>query len=571
MPAAPLPPNERERLETLSRYAILDTLPEQQYEDLTFLAAQICHTPISLISLVDRDRQWFKARVGLDAIQTPRELSFCAHAILQPDPFVVADAARDERFSGNSLVTGPPSIRFYAGAPLLTPDGFPLGTLCVIDREPRDLDGTQLRALEALARQVIAQMELWRSVKTLEIVDAAREQALGQLSANAALLRQFIEYAPSAIAMFDHELRFLAVSRRFLLDNGLSGRDVIGLACQEVFPDLPPRWKAMLARSLTGSVEASQQDEWIRPDGTPEWWRWESRPWRRADGDIGGIVMMSELITEKVRAERVKNEFVSVVSHELRTPLTSIRGALGLLAGGVAGAMPPGALQMIEIARKNSERLVLLINDILDIEKIESGQMRFDMDEVPLIPLLRQALEANQSYAAGLSVELVLDAVPDDLAGIVIEGDESRLYQVLNNLLSNAGKFSPPGERVTISVTRVEFAPEAEPEGAWSGGLHLVAPDVFPAGRRPVSGVRVAVRDSGPGVPPTFVKRLFEKFAQADSSTTRQKGGTGLGLTIAQAIVTRHGGRLAYLAPSPENGEKGATFYFELPLAHKGD
>jgi GAF domain-containing protein len=160
MPAAPRPVDDLERVATLRGYDLLDTQAERAYDDIVAIARQLTETPIALVSLVDADRQWFKARSGLDATETPRELAFCGYTILQDGPFVVEDATQDPRFRDNALVTGPPFIRFYAGVPLRNPDGFRLGSLCVIDQRPRQLSETALDLLVRLARLVIDQMQL---------------------------------------------------------------------------------------------------------------------------------------------------------------------------------------------------------------------------------------------------------------------------------------------------------------------------------------------------------------------------------------------------------------------------
>ena len=287
----------------------------------------------------------------------------------------------------------------------------------------------------------------------------------------------------------------------------------------------------------------NHESEWncVRSDGTMFPMRISHSVLAGPDGSVAGYVAIGYDLTETRRAENLKNEFVSVVSHELRTPLTSIRGALGLLSGGVAGELPASAAQMIGIAQKNADRLVLLINDILDIEKIESGKMRFETTEISLTALLETALESNRGYAQTLGVEIELEPLAPALRAASLSGDEARLQQVMSNLLSNACKWTPRGSFVQLRA--------------------LLAPDSTPENPR----VSIEVQDAGPGVPPEFESRLFERFAQADGSATREKGGTGLGLAVSQAIVEKHGGAIGYRAPDVAVGRAGATFQFDLP------
>jgi PAS domain S-box-containing protein len=233
-------------------------------------------------------------------------------------------------------------------------------------------------------------------------------------------------------------------------------------------------------------------------------------------------------ITERKKAERLKNEFVSIVSHELRTPLTSIRGSLGLIAGAMANELPQRVKAMVNIAHKNSERLVSLVNDILDIDKIESGNMVFNMKTINLIPVIEQSLEANADYGQQYHVSFVLQT---ELQEVNVYADADRLMQVLANLLSNAAKFSPANSEVFVIVARHHQT------------------------------IRVSVKDQGPGIPEEFRPQMFQKFAQADSSDTRQKGGSGLGLSISKAIIERHNGKMGF----DTMVNRGTTFFFELP------
>ena len=235
-------------------------------------------------------------------------------------------------------------------------------------------------------------------------------------------------------------------------------------------------------------------------------------------------------ITERKRVERMQSEFVSTVSHELRTPLTSIAGALGLINGGALGAVPESMTAMLDIAQQNSQRLSLLINDLLDMEKLNAGQMRFDLEAYPLRPLLEQALQTNQAYADEYRVHWQLLDVPENAKVLV---DAQRFLQVMANLLSNAAKHSPANSAVEIHCQVIE------------------------------QQLRIEVRDYGSGIPEAFRARIFSKFAQADSSDRRQLGGTGLGLAISRELVERMHGQIGF---NCEPGH-GTCFWFSLPTA----
>ena len=291
---APLPENEAARLESLHRYAILDTLPEQEFDDLSRLAASICGTPIALVSLVDENRQWFKAKVGIEETETPRDIAFCAHAIQDSGVMVVPDALADERFRENPLVTGNPNVRFYAGAPLRTADGYALGTLCVIDRVPRELSADQLEALKALSRLVVNELELRRSVSDLSKAVRERRIVEGELDQLFNLSSDLF-----CIAGFDGYFKRLNPSWEQTL--GISREELLSRPYVEfIHPDDREITRKEAEKIVGGEVTFSFENRFRRGDGTYIWLLWNATP----NSDQGLIFAAARDITLRKRAER---------------------------------------------------------------------------------------------------------------------------------------------------------------------------------------------------------------------------------------------------------------------------
>lgn len=918
---APSPDNEQDRLQALIGLDVLDTPPERQFDDLVKIAALICNTPISLISLVDSDRQWFKATCGLSALETGRDESFCAHAIHDTTILEVCDTAQDDRFADNPLVTGAPGIRYYAGAPLIGHSGHAYGTLCVIDTKPQsELSAEQRDGLERLARLTVDRLEDWtrqqqadvntrtlgvllesmpdatvscdsdgnlaefnrkarewhgvdpralppeqwaehfdlyepdgetllatehipllrawrgEHVRDAEFVIRARGQsprvvlcngerledasgrplgavvtmsditalrhAYSDLNQTRTYLQSVINssvdvaiiatdtkgnitlFNPGAEALLGYDAEELVgihtpeifhwapeISQRAKhLSEGLGvsveGFDVLVAKARQGIPEtqtwtyvhkegdhhqvrlsvsalredsgdiigflgmavditeqlraeeqarlanerfseafssaalgmalvsLGGRWHdvneamsvmfgytreeflatdfqslthpedlksdlALLEDLLAGRIEHYQiKKRYYRKDGSimyamlsvalitgeaglplhfvsqiqdvsgehraiqeleaskaflqqlfdsladavlvidvdtrivshnkaatellelprdasgsplrarlPELTerlavdetgsangqsftaplaRWETslaitgKPpvplelslsrVRGQHDPLRGWVLVARDLSESRRGEQLKSQFVSTVSHELRTPLTSISGALRLVNGGATGQLPDGMRRMLKIAEQNTQRLIQLVNDLLDLNKLSAGEMSLKRQKVDVRTLLGQAIEQMQSYAEPYGVTLTLTGSAQGH----IYGDPDRLLQVLANLVSNACKYSPRGATVDIHCE-----PSAE------------------------DGALISVIDQGPGIPESFRSRIFERFAQADGTDTRVMSGTGLGLAVTRELIERMGGIIGF---ESREGE-GARFWFRLPRA----
>jgi PAS domain S-box-containing protein len=529
--SVPIPIDEHQRQDALSAYAVLDTLAEQAYDDITLLASAICQTPIAAISLVDKDRQWFLSKIGVTSAETPREQAFCAHAIMNPDEvMVVSDARDDARFVNNPLVTDEPRIRFYAGAPLITADGHALGTVCVMDSKPRTLSTDQVAALQALSRQAVALLDRRRIENELDAAMKARIAIDSELRRSEALFREAYENAPIGIALVAMSGGWLRVNRSLCEIVGYSSMELLHTTFQAVtHPDDLTVDLDYVAQMIAGDIRAYEMEKrYLHKHGHIVWVQLNVSLVRDDDQRPLFFIAQIQDITERRGQERTRNEFLAMVSHELRTPVTAIRGALGLLAGEAVGPLPAKAKSLAMNANRNAERMQRLIGDILDLEKIESGAFEYHDSDFSLDELISSALEDMKAFGAQYQIRIDVVTPP---SGVYVHADRDRLSQVMANLLSNAVKFSPGHGSVEVRLDRIH------------------------------ERMRISVIDHGSGIPAEFQELIFRKFAQANATATNRKGGSGLGLNISRSIVENYGGRLAFETASGT----GTTFYFDVP------
>jgi PAS domain S-box-containing protein len=371
-----------------------------------------------------------------------------------------------------------------------------------------------------------------------ERTGADLQQSLSDLAQTEARYRDIFDNAHDLIAAFQPTGQFVYANDAW---TGTLGYDAEELASLGIYDIVSPESVAPVLSRLDGLVDeatgARIECDVVAKDGRIV----------RLEGRLGASVERGRLttvraifrdVTERREAERLKEEFIATVSHELRTPLTSIQGALELVTAGAAGTVPDTVASLLTIAYENGHRLVKLVDDILDMSKIEAGEMAFHMELVDVMSVARMSVDVNAPFAAQCNSVIRLDEPAGEVphGPVYVTADAGRLGQVLTNLLSNAAKFSRQDTEITVTVT------------------------VLP------SRVRISVRDVGEGIPEAARERVFDKFMQLDGSSTRAHGGAGLGLAISKAIVQRLGGTIAF---ESEVGE-GTTFHVELPLADAG-
>jgi PAS domain S-box-containing protein len=519
------------------RYERLEGITERSLEELTKLIADLLGIERCVVCLVHPDDGWLRTVVGVDPKEAREYAGFCAYAMLQPEPAFIDDAREVDMLAHVPKVSMPGGIRMFAGTSIITSDKVKRGAVMLLHRDVKKLTEAERKLFLSLAAQVRSQVE-----QTIRINELRGEHAaqMGALSMLKGLLKAATTFAIIGTDNFGRVTLFNEGAERVF---GISAKDASALTPVAFLDGREMKARAAQLSALRGRPiqgfgalvadcdgDAPIEHTWTmrRADGTTFPGLMVVARVAGEDDSVAGYAFIARDITEQRAVERMKDDFVSMVSHELRTPLTAIRGALGLAAGGVAGSVPEGIGELLRIAHSNTERLLRIVNDILDIHRLESGALDLQLDAIDVLAVVERAVELTQPFAAEYGVSL---HVADSAARATVMADFERWVQVVVNLLSNAAKYSPSGSRVDIDVVIVNKT------------------------------VRLSVADRGPGIPEEFSGRIFQKFAQAATGNVR-RGGTGLGLSIVKSLVDLHGGTVGF----ESSRGKGTTFYVDMPL-----
>lgn len=542
MISAAKPNNEKQRLESLKALNILDTLSEAEYDQITEIASQICDTPIALISLVDENRQWFKSKVGLISSETHRDLAFCAHAILQDDIFIVENPSTDKRFFDNPLVTGEPHVQFYAGAPILSPDGFAIGTVCVIDQIKRKLNAKQISALKALSNQITLILNNRVQINQLKEIEEKlifKTIAYENLSQGIVLQDRagaIVEFNPAALNVLDLTADELTGKTSMDSDWGSIREDGTDFPGQDHPAMLSLKTGQPQYEVIMGIKSKSRSLRWIKINSNPLFLDSTELPSHAVTSfaDITEVKKFEEdrqnFQIQLTEAERLSSlgQMAGGVAHEINNPLAIIKGKATIIRRKLEG-------EKIDLG--NNLRDFDLIESTVDrIAKIIKGLKNYSrnaendpFETVNVQTLINDTLELCSNKLSSRSIEIKISCNENQ----IVQCRPAQISQILMNLISN-------------SIDAVELL-----DKKW---VEINVSEIN-------DSVLFAISDSGAGINPSIAEKIMNPFY-----TTKPVGkGTGLGLSISKGIADAHGGSLKYMPNQPHT-----TFILDLPAKQKG-
>jgi PAS domain S-box-containing protein len=516
-------PNEAARIAALHSYGILDTPAEKDFDDLTELASVICQAPISLITFMEADRQWFKSRKGTTETENLRELSFCTHAMASGDPMmVINDSSLDDRFSHNPIVTGEHHITFYAGVPLINKDGFALGSLCVLDVKARTLSKEQESALKIVAGFVVEKLELRRRVNELQ-------EANQKLNESEHRFRNLVQHAPVAIAIYNGaDDMVIEQANEHMLNLLGQTEDIIGKPILKARPELKGHHYLDIIKGIfTTGIEHRGANiiAPVRHNGQviERYFDAIYKPLKNEKNEVTAVMVVASDVTEKYFTDQRKDDFLSIASHELKTPITSLKVGLQLLNMIKDKPTSPMHLKLIEQANRSMDKISDLVDNLLNVKRMTDGELKIDKTTFNVAQMLHNSC-AHVRVAGKYNLHIQSDS------GLSVFADEHRIEQVVINFVNNAIKYAPD------------------------------SPDIYIIVENRDTEVRISVKDNGPGIEKNKLPYIFERYFQADNSNASYNG-LGLGLYICSEIVRKHEGNIGV---ESEMG-KGCTFWFSLP------
>lgn len=532
MQVAPVTPNEAHRLYRLRGLGILDTPPQKAFDDIVQLAATVCDAPVAVISFVDEDRLWFKAQTGLGLNEAPRNAGCCPHAILAPQQLlVVPDNGQDDRFSGGPLIGQHTGLCFYAGAPIVTSDGFALGTVCVMDRQVRSLTEAQRQSLKSMADLVMSLL-----VQEMQLAEA---RALRPFTADhqGELMAAITAAGLDLISFIGPDFAYRYVNHRYLTYWGKNEADIVGRQVADlVGPALfESTVKPNLERAMAG--EKVQFEAYVDFSGVgPRFVEVDYLPVRGDDGLMGVVVRSHDIHAIKQRKAQLREtvamlehktleqeRFIHIISHDLKEPINTIANFAGLLEDTESLAMSDQARRHVHFVRTGALRAKSLLVDLLDFLHLD----RHAVQRQP-VDLMRLGKEIRED----LSEMLERKGGRIEFANLhTATGDPTLLRILLQNLVSNGLKFSPAGRQPLVQI-----------QSSVEQGELLVS-----------------VRDNGIGIPADQTEKIFGMFTRLHSR--KEYEGSGLGLSICKRIADLHGGKIGI---SSELG-LGSCFVLHLP------
>lgn len=530
-------PNETQRLEALRRYKLIGSYAENSFQSIAKLVSQVFKSSIAMISLVDAEEVYFASNVGMDSTVGPRGESFCSLTVLKPEVNVIEDALEDPVVADNPLVCGDFGLRFYAGAPLITHDGFLIGTVCLVDTKPRKFNDHDKAILEGMANLVMEQIEL----RLQNLLDAEKQIVANEelaisnekLLASEQRFQNILDTMAEGVGIIDTD-------GKIVYANAMAQR-ILGLTLNEInqrtFDD--PKWQNLridgsplpkaehpMAIMMNTGLPVIDHEIGVQPPHREQFFiSINAAPlFDHSNGKlIGGIGTFMD-VTSRRRVLQQKDEFINVASHELRTPVTSLKAAMQILDRIKDNPKPAVLSQMITQANRSLDRLTRLITDLLDSNRISQGKLFLRKTRFNLKNLLDACSEHIRNDG---KQEVIIEGDFD----IEIEADAQQTEQVVINLLNNAVKYAAESKQIYIIVKKCK------------------------------EEIKVSIKDNGPGITADQLEHLFERYYRVDYSGY-QFSGLGLGLYICSEIVKKHGGTIGV---DSEFGI-GSEFWFTLPL-----